>query len=224
MAAMSDEALVTTRLALHALAARVISPLRVQATGNEIALRVRPGGFGTPALPDGSWVGVSGTEVVRLGAGGDEQRTAITSLRGAAAFVGLVGGAALSDDPLEIHAGAAAVLAETWAIGEDALTVFAAGDGVEDPSAPILWPEHFDIAIDAGSEPAGTRATYGISPGDPDHDEPYAYVAPWTSPQTTGPTTFWNATAFTGAERPVADDLDELVAFFREAHRLLTTR
>lgn len=217
---MSDEALVTTRLALHALAERVISPLRVQATGNEIALRVRPGGFGTPALPDGSWVGASGTDVVRLGAGGDEQKTAISSLRGAAAFVGLVGGASLPDEPLEVHAGAAAVLAETWAIGEDALTAFAAA-GAQDPSPPILWPEHFDIAIEAGSEPAGTRATYGVSPGDADHDEPYAYVGPWTPPQTTGPTTFWNATAFTGAERPVADDLDELVAFFHEAARLL---
>jgi hypothetical protein len=223
MMAMPDAPLVTTRLSLHALAERVISPLRVQATGNEIALRVRPGGFGTPDLPDGSWVGVSGTEVVRLGAGGDEQRTGITSLRAAALFVGLVGGASLPDDPLEVHAGAAAVLAETWAAGEEALTAFAAG-GAQDPSAPILWPEHFDIAIEAGFEPAATRATYGISPGDADHDEPYAYVAPWTPPETVGPTTFWNATAFTGAERPVAaDDVDELVAFFRESHRLLTT-
>ena len=221
---MSDGALVATRLALHALAEQVISPLRVQATGNEIALRVRPGGFGTPALPDGSWVGVSGTEVVRLGTGGDEQRTVISSMRAAAAFVGLVGGASLSDDPLEVHAGAAAVLADAWAIGEEALTAFAA-DGAEDPSSPILWPEHFDIAIEAGAEAAGTRATYGVSPGDADHDEPYAYVAPWTAPATTGPSTFWNATGFTGAERPVgADDAGELAAFFREAHHLLTTR
>jgi hypothetical protein len=223
MMAMSDAALVTTRRSLHALAAQVISPLRVQATGNEIALRVRPGGFGTLALPDGSWVGVSGTEVVRLGAGGDEQRTGITSLRAAAVFVGLVGGASLSNDRLEVHAGAAAVLTESWAIGEEALTTFAAA-GAEDPSEPILWPEHFDIAIEAGSESAGTRATYGVSPGDGDHDEPYAYVGPWTPPGTVGPDTFWNATAFTGAERPVgADDVDELVAFFREAHRLLAT-
>jgi len=218
---MSDGVLVATRLALHALAERVISPLRVQATGNEIALRVRPGGFGTPELPDRSWVGVSGTDVVRLGAAGDEQRTAISSLRAAAAFVGLVGGASLPDDPLEVHAGAAAVLAESWAIGEEALTAFAADDA-EDPSPPILWPEHLDIAIEAGAEAAKTRATYGVSPGDEDHDEPYAYVAPWTPPAETGPSTFWNAVGFTGAERPVgADDAGELAAFFREAARLL---
>jgi hypothetical protein len=216
-----DTPLITTRLSLHALAERVISPLRVQATGNEIALCVRPDGFGTPDLPDGGWVGVSGTDVVRVDAGGDEARTAITSLRAGAAFVGLDAAASLSDDPLEVHAGAAAVLAATWAIGEEALATFAAG-GAEDPSAPILWPEHFDIAIEAGAEAAGTRATYGVSPGDDDHDEPYAYVAPWTPPETVGPDTFWNATAFTGAERPVgADDVDELVAFFRAARALL---
>jgi hypothetical protein len=159
---------------------------------------------------------------VRLGAGGDEQRTAISSLRAAAAFVGLVGGASLPDDPLEVHAGAAAVLAESWAIGEEALTAFAAGDA-EDPSAPILWPEHLDIAIEAGAETAGTRATYGISPGDEDHDEPYAYVAPRTAPAETGPATFWNAVGFTGAQRS-ANDPDEIADFFHAAHRLLTTR
>jgi hypothetical protein len=77
----------------------------------------------------------------------------------------------------------------------------------------------FDVAVEAGSE--ATRATYGVSPGDADHDEPYAYVAPWTAPAATGPSTFWNAAAFTGAERPVADDVDELVAFFRAAAALL---
>jgi hypothetical protein len=216
MAAMSDDVLVTTRLALHALAERVISPLRVQMTGNEIALQVRPGGFGTPDLPDGSWVGVSGTALVR----GDARAT-ITSLRAAAEFVGLANAAALPDEPLEVHAGAASVLSDTWARGEDALATFAAH--ADNPSAPILWPEHFDIAIEAGSEAEGTRATYGISPGDEHHDEPYAYVGPWTAPAETGPSTFWNAIGFTGAERP-ADDPDEIAAFFQAAHGLLTGR
>ena len=81
-----------------------------------------------------------------------------------------------------------------------------------------------DIAIEAGSEADGTRATYGVSPGDDDHPEPYAYVSPWTSPESTGPSTFWNATGFTGAERPVADadDDGEIPAFFRAARELLT--
>jgi hypothetical protein len=223
MTAMTDDApLVTTRRALHALAERVISPLRVQATGNEIALRVRPGGFGTPELPEGGWVGVSGTELVRVDADGAEDRTPITSLLDAADFVGLDDAASdLPDDPLEVHAGAAAILADAWARGEEALRAIAAAAAPGDDVSPIqLWPEHFDVALELGAEAAGARATYGVSPGDDGHEEPYAYVGPWVAPAATGPSTFWNAVVFTGAERP-ADDPEEIAAFFGAAHRLL---
>jgi hypothetical protein len=223
MACMSDDALVTTRLALHAIAERVISPLRVQATGSEIALQVRPGGFGTPDLPDGSWVGTRGTDLVRTAADRGETFAAITSLRVAAQFVGLAdeAAAALPDDRLEVHAGAAAVLAEAWVSGEEALTALIADAGPgDDPSEIHLWPEHFDIAIELGTTGAG-RATYGVSPGDDDHEEPYAYVGPWTTPAEIGPSTFWNAAGFNGAERPVSDDPDEITEFFRAARALL---
>jgi hypothetical protein len=213
---MTDDTLVMTRLALHALAARVVSPLRVQATGNEIALRVRPGGFGTPDLPGGGWVGVRGTDVVVVEALGDDRRAAITSLRAAATFVGLAEADALPDAPLELHAGAATVLADAFARGEEALGALLDGAAPEDdPAAINLWPEHFDVAAELGAPDA--RATYGVSPGDEHHEEPYAYVAPWTAAQA-GP--FWNATGFTGAERP-ADDPEEIAAFFVEARRLL---
>jgi hypothetical protein len=219
MARMDEDAtLVVTRRSLHAIAEQVISPLRVQATGNEIALTVRPGGFGTPDLPGGGWVGVSGTDVVRA----DGEDEPITSLRAAAYFVGLEAesAAALPDDALEVHAGAASVLADAWAIGQEALAIVVAGATPRDDVSEIhLWPEHFDIAIDFGAKTV--RATYGISPGDDDHPEPYAYVAPWNPPTHTGDDTFWNATGFTGAERPVADDVDEMVAFFHEAHRMM---
>src|SRR5919204_675772 len=46
-----------------------------------------------------------------------------------------------------------------------------------------LWPEHFDVAIELG------EATFGVSPGDENHPEPYAYVAPWNPPP---PGDFWN--------------------------------
>jgi hypothetical protein len=225
MMAMGDDAdpiLIVTRRSLHALAERVISPLRVQATGNEIALRVRPDGFGTPELPEGGWVGVRGTELVRVDADGAADRAAITSLLEAADFVGLDDRASdLPDDPLEVHAGAATVLADAWADGEEALAALAAEAGARDDASPIhLWPEHFDIAIELGAEAKGRRATYGVSPGDDQHAEPYAYVAPWTAPAQTGPHTFWNAVGFTGAQRP-AEDPDEILAFFREARRLL---
>jgi hypothetical protein len=221
----ADEPLVSTRRSLHALAVHVISPLRVQATGNEIALQVRPEGFGTPDLPDGSWIATRGPQLVRVDPSGDEQSIAITSLRAAAHFAGLAepAASALSDEPLEIHAGATHRLADVWATGAEALTAFAADPATRDPSPVLLWPEHFNIAIDAGTETDNTRATYGVSPGDDDHTEPYAYVSPWTAPTETGPSTFWNATGFTGAERPVtdADDDTEIRAFFRAARDLL---
>ena len=216
MMTMDDDAtLVATRKSLHALAAQVISPLRVQATGNEIALQVRPEGFGTPDLPGGGWVGTAGTQLVRVGSDGDEKAIAITSLRAAARFVGLADAqaSALPDTTLEVHAGAALILAEVWAAGDEALR------GLEGASPIHLWPEHFDIATELGA--GDSRATYGISPGDDDHTEPYAYVSPWTAPAETGDATFWNAHGFTGAERP-ADDADEILEFFRAARDLLT--
>ncbi|MCZ4491209.1 MAG: hypothetical protein JWP53_138 [Conexibacter sp.] len=217
MDGMHDDLLVTTRLALHALAALVISPLRVRATGNEIALQVRPGGFGTPELPGGGWVGVSGTDVVVVEAVGDERRTAIATLRAAGAFVGLDGADALPDDRLEVHSGAATILADAFARGDEALRALIDATGpAGDPSGIHLWPEHFDIAIDLGA--ADARATYGVSPGDERHVEPYAYVAPFSTPPESR---FWNATGFPGAERP-ADDPDEITAFWLAAHQLLS--
>ena len=66
-----------------------------------------------------------------------------------------------------------------------------------DPSRVQLWPEHFDLALALGSEQAGARATYGLSPGDEQHPEPYLYVSPW-SPPAAGE--LWQATGYPGAE------------------------
>ena len=204
--------IVTTRHSLHLLAERVISPLRVQVTGNEIALRARPGGFGTPDLPQGGWVGVIGTEVVRVGPFGEERRAPIKSLSAAAVVVGLDGG--VEEAHLEVDAEEAARLAEAWAIGEAALAQIE-GDELD----PIhLWPEHFDIATVEGA--ASARANYGVSPGDDDHDEPYAYVGPWEAPSNGDP--FWNATAFAGAEAPV-ESAEQVLTFFREGQEKLRT-
>jgi len=206
--------LVATRLALHALAEQVISPLRVQATGNEIALQARPGGYGTPELPDGGWVGVSGTDVVRA----DGARRPITTLRDAAVFVALNGAEQLNDEPLVVHPDAAAVLAPVWADGTTWLEALIADARPDEAASEVhLWPEHFDVAIELGDEAAGRRAAYGVSPGDPDHPQPYGYVAPWTPPE---PAPLWNATAFTGAEVPY-ERLSEAPALWRACRAAL---
>lgn len=81
---------------------------------------------------------------------------------------------------------------------------------------PVLWPEHFDVAV------TDSEVNYGVSAGDDQHPMPYAYVGPWTVP--TGP--FWNAPF--GALYPLdrATNVDGLtsriVDFFERGRRELS--
>ncbi|WP_329238923.1 hypothetical protein OG417_36700 [Actinoallomurus sp. NBC_01490] len=87
------------------------------------------------------------------------------------------------------------------------------------PGRVQLWPEHFDAAVELGDDAAGRRATFGASPGDDAHPEPYLYVAPWH--RRAG--RFWNDTAFGGASLTYAtllsadDQRETALAFFRQA-------
>lgn len=160
---------------LHRVAEEVVAPARKP--DNEIALEPTPGGYGTPQF---EWEGathqvrVEGTDLVRE-TDGEQQREA-----------------------LGVDADAAAVLARWYEFGREVLNRLLGEANVnEGATEPILWPEHFDVAIEMGDEGAGARATFGFSPGDEDHPEPYAYVAPWAV-QEVGE--FWNARGFGGAE------------------------
>jgi hypothetical protein len=169
------------REALHRIAEDVVSPARVAATGNEIALAVTPGGWGTPPFPDGGQVRVEGTELLHRAADGSEKR-----------------------EPLAVDAAHTERLARFFAFVWSTLDTFRRE--TQNPSELHLWPEHFDIAFDAGD------ATYGGSPGDEHHEEPYLYVLPWTAPD---PAPGWNAVGFKGAQAPWTDEADAL-AFFRD--------
>jgi hypothetical protein len=183
----------TTRDALHRLAEQVVSPACVQATGHEIALQVVPGGWGTPPFP-GGWVRVSGSELETPAASAP-----IGSLRAAAEQVGLASAAALDDAPLDVDPDSAHALAAFYGFADGVLRTLRAEAPAElDPSPIRLWPEHFDVAFELGSEAEGRRAGYGASPGDADHREPYLYVAPRARPR--GPEELWRARGFTGAE------------------------
>jgi hypothetical protein len=169
-----------TVAALHRVAEDVVAPERKP--DNEIALEATPGGFGTPEF---EWNGathqirVEGTELVREVDGGEQRES------------------------LEVDPAAAGALAGWYDFGAAVLQWLAAEARPEDAaSSPILWPEHFDVAIELGSEPEGLRATYGFSPGDEQHPEPYAYVGPWV---TQAPGELWNAHGFAGAELTYAD-------------------
>jgi hypothetical protein len=78
---------------------------------------------------------------------------------------------------------------------------------------PVLWSEHFDVAV------TDNEVNFGVSAGDDNHPLPYAYVGPWDFAATarTGP--FWNASF--GALYPLglSGDLDTLTADIAEFFR-----
>jgi hypothetical protein len=195
-----------TREALHRVAEQIVAPARKP--HNEIALAVTPGGFGTPPFDfEGKRMQVrcEGAELVRQ-VDGEERRAVLVTLADAAELIGpalFPDGAPDDREPLGIDAVAADRLADFYACGNEALERFRDGLPPDAAASEInLWPEHFDVAIEAGAEGAGQRANYGASPGDDDHPEPYVYVGPWTARPEGA---FWNATAFPGAELGYAD-------------------
>jgi hypothetical protein len=191
-----------TRIALHKIAEAVVAPARMPAS--EIALRYTHGGFGTPFFEqDGAdcQVRVEHGELVR--------QTGMAETR----------------EPLPgVESAAATALGDFYGLACSVLEQLRADEGDGDPSTVQLWPEHFDLAIELGSESAGQRANYGASPGDDDHPEPYLYVGPWTV-EVSGE--LWNAAAFNGAELSysdliaAADHRRAALDFMRERYRAL---
>jgi hypothetical protein len=200
---------VATRLGLHGVAELVLAGPQFRLSGT-IELRAVPGGFGTVADPD---VRVIGHELV---AGERRTQLAGQTLDQLAGACGL-SATSLSDvyaegpglrggDRVEVDPSAAAEVARAFGIGDAALRALAPDH------RPVLWPEHFDIAIDVD------EVNYGVSPGDTHFDEPYAYVGPWQRDNHLGD--FWNAPF--GAARTLADlgDADGVLAFFSEGRSL----
>src|SRR5215204_2462429 len=172
---------VETRVALHKVAEAVVGPARKPE--NEISLRYTRGGFGTPFFEqDGldCQVRVEHGELVRQR--GREEAT--------------------EPLPAEVDPVAASALGDFYGFGCSVLEQLRADESDGDPSLVLLWPEHFDIAFELGSESVGKRANFGGSPGDDQHDEPYLYVGPWTA-EVSGE--LWNATGFRGAELGYAE-------------------
>jgi hypothetical protein len=192
-----------TRVVLHEVAEAVVAPARKPE--NEIALRYTRGGFGTPFFElDGAdcQVRVESGELVRQ-RGTEETREPL---------------------PHETDPVAAAALGHFYGFACSVLEQLRADEIDGDASLVQLWPEHFDIAFELGSEAAGQRANFGASPGDDQHDEPYLYVGPWTA-AVSGE--LWKATAFKGAELLYSELLEAenqrqaALEFMRERYRAL---
>ncbi len=191
---------ISTRRGLHAAAELLIAGPQYREHGT-IRLRVTPEGIEGARSP----IRIVGAEII-----GPRGRAALTgSIREIAAAIGVEAGAPVGvyadttdfgvDDSLDVDAAAARAVLHWFAVGDDALRTLGAG-------APVLWPEHFDVAVSLD------EVNYGVSPGDSFHALPYAYVGPWTV-RTGG---FWNAPF--GAVRSATEfaDADGVAAFFLE--------
>ena len=195
----------------HRLAYSVVAEARYQCNG-KFGLRYTRGGFGTPFFGDDVQVRVAADQLV-VQTGVQARSTTITTLREAGEFAGVVPGASAAehdspdlgdiDRPLEARAEVGEFLGAWFGLAAAALEELRFSSGVVDPERVQLWPGHFDPAIAAGDAGSGRRATYGLSPGDHSHDEPYIYVAAWGDVDRSDP--FWNETNFDGASLPFSD-------------------
>lgn len=196
------------RRSLHAVAELVLAGPQYRAVG-KLRLRVVPGGFSTIAEPE---LRVVGTRVV--GAGGAAVPIDGHTARALGAELGVTPGRAEGayddgagvdlDETLTLDPGQADVIVGALSLGHDALIAFAPAQ------TPVLWPEHFDVAIRVRD------ANFGVSPGDGFIDEPYAYVGV-PGPPAGDP--FWNAPF--GAAVPLGElpDAAAVACFFAEGDR-----
>ncbi|HTU71924.1 MAG TPA: hypothetical protein VMG38_00255 [Trebonia sp.] len=166
---MDPDALTVARRSLHAVAEMVLAGPQYRATGR-LRLRVVPGGFATAFDPA---VRVQGSRVLT---GQSQSQIGGQSVRTLGERLGLAAGPPDGayrdgcgigiDDPLELHREHADAIIDALALGNAALARLAPAE------TPVLWPEHFDVAIRVGD------VNYGVSPGDAHLAEPYAYVGP----------------------------------------------
>lgn len=225
----------TTRNSLHQLAFFAVSPARHKVVGR-MGLKATPGGFGTPEY-EGQVSRVDQDLLIYENDAGVATQT-ITTIRVATEFFGNPYETewfpdfhdpltpADPDVELIVDPDAANFLGEWFAFGFEVLDKLR-GYGVEgdDVSEVQLWPEHFDAATELGSSDKGERASFGASPGDGSHTEPYLYVAAWSEIDRAN--RYWNDESFNGSSLGYADlaksddPMQTVLDFYLDGHRIL---
>lgn len=221
------------REAFHRLAYSVVAEARRLHNG-KFGLRYTHGGFGTPFFGDDTQIRVDRNLIIAQTA--DQTRSSeISTLRGAADFVGVEPGTEAGeqdspvlgdvDAPLAVTAEVGAFLGNWFGFAWAVLEELRLTDGAANVDRTQLWPGHFDPAIGMGDAGAGHRATYGLSPGDDTTDDPYLYVGAWGDVDRDDP--FWNGDDFNGATLPFVelvatdDSYETALEFFRGGYRRL---
>jgi hypothetical protein len=203
---MDRRALDATRRSLHGIAEFVMAGPQWRQS-KDIRLRVVAGGFATVAsAPD-----------LRVESDALYTRQQAVPLKGTFADLARAAGVEAVDlrdvyadgpgvspsDEIEIDQAAAQVILESFARGDAAMRSFAPAE------VPVLWPEHFDVGIMVA------EVNYGVSSGDENLAEPYAYVGPWAAQEGD----FWNMPF--GAARALCElpAVESIAAFFAEGAR-----
>ena len=208
-----EKSYVATRRQLRGIAESLISGPQYRASGT-IRLAVRPDGFTGVAIS----LAVHGTELVWPN-GAAPLAGPLSAIADAAGVdAGAPQGVYDVVDPLapdavlDIDSDAAEWIHRSHYAGGHALK------HVLVEQHPVLWPEHFDVAV------TEDEVSYGVAAGDEYHPTPYAYVSPWAKP--TG--AFWNSPF--GALHPLnpgydVDDLtSSIVGFFERGRKELDGR
>lgn len=221
------------RDAYHRLAYGVVAEAR-RLANTKFGLRYTRGGFGTPFFGADEQVRVDGTKLIHQ-KGGEADAIEITTLRAAGDFLGLTAGTDAAehdspelgdlDEPLVVDAATGAFLGNWFGLAWAVLEELRLTPGAHDPERTQLWPGHFDPALAMGDADANGRATFGMSPGDHSHDEPYLYVGAWGDVDRADP--YWNETTFNGASMSYAELLTHddpyraALGFFRAGYEKL---
>ena len=204
---MGNDDRAATRRTLHGVAELVLAGPQYRASGR-IRLAVVPGGFATTVPPalraDGSQVAGGGVTAVIAGATPRALGAQLEVTAGRPEGVYDGGSGVGLDETLALDPHQAGIIVRALAAGQDALAALAPGE------TPVLWPEHFDVAIRVD------EVNFGVSPGDGFIDEPYAYVGVASPPAGDA---FWNAPF--GAAVPLRQlpDPPALTAYFAEGRQ-----
>jgi hypothetical protein len=208
--APNPEVLANTRRRLHGIGECLMAGPQRRA-GGRFTLRVTPGGFATtggPALRlDGTDLVVEESRRVALGGTFAQLADALGVDFGAPPDDYPGGSEATPDDDAALDVASARLIQDWYLLTDAALRVMAPRE------TPILWPEHFDVAILLGD------TSYGASPGDGFHPMPYAYVSAGKHDDSD----FWNAPFGAIRSHQQMKNIIDLVDFWRAGQDLLNT-
>jgi hypothetical protein len=205
------EALTDTRKTLHGIAECLLAGPEYR-TCQEISLRVTPGGFATTGAPA---IRLDRTELIE----GELHRIPVQGTFGQLADALGVrfgppeigyqdGSGATESDLAELDTASTRIITDWFLLADAGLRVLTTNQ------VPILWPEHFDVAVLLDNR------SYGASPGDDVHATPYAYV----SAADNDGSEFWNAPFGALLDYSEVHDIDDLVSFWQTGRRLLGDR